>query len=225
MVKSYPIPCSKEEMNKIIDASMEDDFCYAHRGTKVRKMHTTRRDAFQSVNDTPLAKIYPNDKIDILNNNYIKRDNSITTTSEPKLEEKVALIKIYPGMDPEILDFYIDKNYKGIVFEGTALGHVPTTIKETSLIPRIERARDLGIIMGMTTQCLYGRVHPNVYANLRELSTRGVIYCEDMLSEVAYVKLMWILSHTTDKKEVTKMMLTNYANEINNRSDISEPIL
>jgi len=208
----------------VMHGSMEDDFCYAHRGTKVRKMHTTRRDAFQSINDTPLAKIYPNGKIDILNTNYTKRENS-DVIAESKLEEKVALIKIYPGMDVDIVDFYIDKGYKGLVFEGTALGHVPTTIKETSLIPKIERARDLGIIMAMTTQCLYGRVHPYVYANLRELSTRDVIYCEDMLPEVAYVKLMWILSHTTDKKEVMKMIQTNYAYEINNRSDIYETIL
>lgn len=208
----------------VMHGSMEDDFCYAHRGTKVRKMHTTRRDAFQSINDTPLAKIHPNGQIDILNNNYVRRENS-EVIPELKLEEKVALIKIYPGMDRDILDFYIDKGYKGIVFEGTALGHVPTTIKETSLIPKIERAGDMGIIMAMTTQCLYGRVHPYVYANLRELSKRGVIYCEDMLPEVAYVKLMWILGKATDKKEVMKMILTNYAYEINTQSNISETIL
>jgi len=187
-------------------------------------MHTSRRDAFQSINDKPLAKIYPSGKIEVLNKNYPKRKEGKVTVDD-KLEEKVAFIKIYPGMNPEIVDFYLGKGYKGIVFEGTALGHVPTTLKETSIIPKIELAKDRGVAMAMTTQCLFGRVHPHVYANLREVSSCGVIYCEDMLPETAYVKLMWVLGHTSKSEEVKKLMLTNIAGEITPRTHIDETIL
>jgi glutamyl-tRNA(Gln) amidotransferase subunit D len=208
----------------VMHGSMSDEFCFLHSGVKVRKMHTTRRDAFQTINGKPLAKIYPNGKIILLGEVPNRSDNK-KIKFQPKLEEKVALIKIYPGMDSEIINFYIDKKFKGIVFEGTALGHVPTTIPEKSLIPKIERAKEEGIIMAMTSQCLYGRVNPYVYSNLRKVSSRGVIYCEDMLPETAYVKLMWVLGQTKDEEKVREMMLKNYVGEISERSEIKEDVV
>ena len=90
------------------------------------------------------------------------------------------------------------------------------------MISGVERARDAGVVMAMTTQCLYGRVHPHVYSNLREVSSRGVVYCEDMLPETAYVKLMWVLGHTKDPQEAREMMLANYVGEITERTKIEE---
>jgi len=121
----------------------------------------------------------------------------------------VALIKTYPGINGEIIDFFVDKGYKGIVIEGTGLGHTPNEI-----IPTIERAVEEGAIICMTSQCLYGRVNLNVYSTGRKLLKAGVIPCEDMLPETAYVKLMWVLGHAQSLEEVKKMMLTNYAGEI-----------
>ncbi len=215
----------------VMHGSMNDEFCYAHPGTKVRKMHTTRRDAFQTINGQPWAKVYPDGKI-IKESNVPSRDLSVVpnrTDSEiqlkPKIEEKVALIKIHPGMNPELIDFYLEKKFKGIVFEGTALGHLPTTIKEKSLIPKIEKAKKAGVLMTMTSQCLYGRVHPHVYSNLREVSSRGVIYCEDMLPETAYVKLIWVLGQTKDPKKAREMMLKNYVGEISEKCEIEQDVV
>lgn len=204
----------------VMHGSMSDDYCLAHIGTKVRKMHTSRRDAFKSINAKPAAKIRPDGTVELSPNLPPRGKGKVAVDS--RMEEKVALIKVYPGMNPCIIDFYIKQGYRGIVFEGTALGHVPTTIKETSLIPHIEAARDSGLVMAMTTQCLYGRVHPYVYSNLREVSSRGVVYCEDMLPETAYIKLMWVLGHTKDPKQAREMMLTNYAGEITERTQIEE---
>lgn len=209
----------------VMHGSMSDEFCFAHSGTKVRKMHTSRRDAFQSINSKPWAKIYPAGKIIKESDVVPNRSNNEKIKLKTKIEEKVAFIKIHPGMDPEIIDFYIDKKFRGIVFEGTALGHVPTTIKRKSLIPKIEKARDAGVIMAMTSQCLYGRVNPYVYSNLREVSSRGVIYCEDMLPETSYVKLMWVLGQTKDEERAREMMLKNYVEEISERSEINEDVV
>ena len=118
-------------------------------------------------------------------------------------------------MDPGIIDWYIDKNYKGLVIEGTGLGHV--NIKERSLISGIERAIERGIAVCMTTQTIYGRVNPYVYSTARKLSEIGVIYLEDMLTETAYTKLMWVLGHTQNEKEIKELMLKNLAGEFNDR--------
>ena len=204
----------------VMHGSMSDNYCLAHLGTKVRKMHTSRRDAFKSINARPAAKILSDGSVERLMELPHRSEGNVVVDS--RMEEKVALIKIYPGMEPHVIDFYIDRGYRGIVLEGTALGHIPTKVKETSLIPSIEKARDSNVAVAMTTQCLYGRVHPYVYSNLREVSNRGVVYCEDMLPETAYVKMMWVLGHTGDVNQAREMMLTNYAGEITKRTVVEE---
>lgn len=209
------------EVSLVMHGSSSDDFCYAHRGTKVRKLHTSKRDAFKSVNDEPLAKIFPSGKTEMMNSIYKKR-NEGEVSLDDKLEEKVALIRTYPGMEPEIFDFFIGRKFKGFVIEGTGLGHVPTAIEKHSLIPKIKEATKAGIPVCITSQCIFGRVHEFVYANLRKEYEAGAIFCGDMLSEVAYVKLMHVLAHSKDLEEVKKLMLTNIAGELNERTPVFE---
>ena len=209
------------EVSLAMHGSSSDDFCYAHRGTKVRKMHTSKRDAFKSVNDDPLAKIFPDGKIEMINKICRKRCDCEVSLDD-KLEEKVALVKTYPGMDPGIFDFYVGKKFRGFVIEGTGLGHVPTTIEGRSLIPKIKEATKAGIPVCITSQCIFGRVHDFVYANLRKEFEAGAIFCGDMLPEVAYVKLMHVLAHSKDLEEIKKMMLTNIAGELNERTPVLE---
>ncbi|MFH1403872.1 MAG: Glu-tRNA(Gln) amidotransferase subunit GatD [Candidatus Altiarchaeota archaeon] len=201
----------------VMHGSMSDTHCLAHLGTKVRKMHTTRRDAFQSINSSPLARIHSDGRVEFLSKNTPLRGSSRVTV-DSRIEENVALVKAYPGVEPGIFDYLLDNGVKGVVIEGTALGHVPTTIKERSLIPKIEKMVDSGVLVAMTTQCLYGRVNPHVYSNLREVSSRGVVYCEDMLPETAYVKMMWVLGRSKDVEESKALMLQNIAGEITDRT-------
>jgi len=206
------------EVCTVMHGSMEDDYCFAIRGTKVRKMHTSRRDAFRPIDELPIAKIYWKDKkIDILNENYRKRSGEKVKVID-KMEEKVALIKVYPGMDPKIIDFYINSGFRGIVIEATGIGHTPT-VEKLSMFPKIEKAIHAGVPVVITSQCLYGKVHPTIYRNTRELSNRGAIYAEDILPETAYIKLGWVLGQTKDMEKIREMMLTNYAGEITERID------
>lgn len=191
-----------------------DDFCYAMPGTKVRKMHSSRRDAFKVINAKPFAKIFP-DKIEIISD-YTRRNEKAKPFLDSKFEEKVALVQIYPGQDSDILNYYFKKGYKGIVLEGTGLGHVPTNARK-SWIKTIKTLIEKGVDIVMTSQTLYGRVHSHVYTNLRILDSTGVIWAEDMLPETAFVKLGYILAKTKNKEEVKKLMLTNIAGELNNR--------
>ena len=190
-------------------SNMNDDYTYLHRGTKVRKMHTSRRDTFRSVNTKPLAKI-ENGNLEILDEtmDYSRRSQNEIKIYDT-LEEDVALIKSYPGISGNIIDYYVDKGFKGLVLEGTGLGHCPE-----ELIPSLQRANDNEIPVVMTSQCLYGRVNMNVYSTGRKLLDSGVFSALDMLPETAYVKLIWTLGQTEDLNEVRNIMQTNLKGEI-----------
>jgi len=201
----------------VMHGSSEDTYCHAHLGTKVRKMHTTRRDAFRSINASPAARVYQDGRVEALYDG-LKRRAAGPVKVESGFQEKVALVKVYPGFDPGVMDYYLGRGVKGVVIEGTALGHVPTTDPASSVIPAVERFVKAGVLVAMTTQCLYGRVNPYVYSNLRELSSRGVVYCEDMLPETAYVKMMWALGKAGSVDEARGLMLSNIAGEITEKS-------
>jgi len=192
-----------------------DSFCYLHRGTRVRKMHTSRRDTFRSVNALPLARI-ENGSLKILNKDtrYKKRGESDLKIHE-NIEPNVALIKSYPGIKSDLIDYHIDKGYKGIVIEGTGLGHTPEEV-----IPAIERAKESSIPVIMTSQCLYGQINMNVYSTGRKLINAGVISAMDMIPETAYVKLIWALGQTDDLNEVKTIIHTNIAGEIQEKSSM-----
>ena len=203
------------EVCVVMHGSSSDDYCLANIGTKVRKMHTSRRDAFRPVNCSPLARIWPDGKSEFYWKDFRHRTDE-KVVPDTAFEPKVAAIKPFPGQTGELIDFYVEKKYRGILIEAWALGHVPATAKH-SWIPSIKRALEEGVFVAVTSQALYGRVHPHVYANLRKVSSLGVLYCEDMLPETAFVKLGWVLGHTKDAQEIAQRMLTNVAHEINPR--------
>ena len=198
-------------------ASTNDDYCFAMPGTKVRKLHTSRRDAFKVVNGKPFAKIFP-DKIERISE--WKQRSKGKAKLDNKFEEKVALLKFYPGQSPDILDYYLKNKYKGIVLEVLGIGQIATSGARASWIKKLKEIQAKGIIVCAAAQCINGRVDPLVYSSGRELLDTGVIYLEDMLSETAFVKLGWILGHEEwkkNKKIIKEKMLENFAGELNNR--------
>lgn len=208
---NYALSNSRETA-VIMHGDPNDSYCFAHRGTKVRKMHSTRRDAFKSINDSPLAKITA-DKVEFLQEN--KKRGEGEASSQAVFEEKTGFLKIYPGANPEQLDWFVDKKYKGILIEAYALGHLPTLTRDekNSWSKAIKRATE-EMPVAFATQCLFGRVNPNVYRNAREMKGLGVIYCEDMLPETAFVKMGWLLGRGEDPQE---KMLVDVAGELNPR--------
>ncbi len=203
------------EVMVCMHATEDDTYCDLHRGTKVRKMHTSRRDTFRSINTSPLARVQ-NGGIEILDEQLrYKTRTDGEVELQDAVESNVAFIKSYPGISGEIIEYHMDKGYKGIVLEGTGLGHCPEEI-----IPSIKRARDSGIPVVMTSQCLYGKVNMNVYSTGRKLINAGVISAGDMLPETAYVKLCWTLGQTDEIEDVEKTMQTNIAGEIEDKSSI-----
>ncbi len=198
------------EVAVVMHAGTSDDLCALHRGTRVRKMHTSRRDAFRSLGHETLGTIaYPS--LDLTISAGAVRRGVHELALHDRLMDKCGLIWYYPGMDPAILSAY--QGYRGLVIAGTGLGHTGT-----SLIDRLRALSADGTLIVMTSQCLNGRVCDRVYDTGRDLLDAGVIEGEDMLPEVALVKLMWVLGQTGDRDTAVQMMQTDLAGELNRRS-------
>lgn len=194
-------------------ATENDDYCFALRGTKVRKMHSSRRDAFKPINTEPIAKVFP-DKIEFLSKYNPRSERKVEI--DTSFNDKVALVKFYPGQDSSILDFYALK-YKGIVIEAAGLGHLPVSETAHNWIPKLKKHIKSGFVVCCAAQTIYGRLDPYVYSNGRELIDAGVIFLEDMLAETAFVKLGFILGHHGWKTHIKEKMLENVSGEINER--------
>jgi glutamyl-tRNA(Gln) amidotransferase subunit D len=191
-----------------------DDYCIFSRGTKVRKMHTSRRDAFRSINEPPLARVWPDGKIEKLQ--PVPARGKTTAKADTLFEKKVALVKSYAGARPDIIDFYVKEGCRGLVLEAMGLGQFPTAGKN-SWLGALKSAADRGVILCAAPTTIYGRLNPNVYSEGRQCRDAGIIYLEDMLPETAYVKLGWVLGHTKSVNKAKEMMLTNCAGEISER--------
>lgn len=192
--------------------TVSDKAIVFHRGTKVRKCHTSRRDTFRSINASPLAKM-ENEEFFMLVKDFDKRNPSRKLVLKPDFDEKVALVKFHPGLDPQLIDWYVDKNYRGIILEGTGLGHVGNYC-----FSAVKNAIEKGVLVAMTSQCIWGRIDMNVYNQGRDLLAFGVIPLEDMLPETALVKLMWVFGQTRDVDKAKRLLLTNIADEISPRT-------
>ena len=187
-----------------------DEYGLLHQGTRVRKMHSSYRSTFRTLGDVPIAMV-TSKKITPIKQDYNRRRKDKKVEILPYFEEKVAMIYYYPNMMPDIIYSLIDNGYKGIVIAGTGLGHV-----NKPLYP-IKKCQEKGIPVYMTVQTLWGYVHMFVYDTGRDLMSYGIIPAENMLPEVAYVKLGWALGQTNNIEKVKELMLTPIANDITKR--------
>ena len=188
-----------------------DVYGLLHRGTRVRKMHSSYRSTFRTIGDIPLAMV-SREKITPLRQDYKRRRKDRHVVVNTSFEEKVSIVYYYPNMKPDIIDSLIDNNYRGIIIAGTGLGHV-----NKPLYPSLKRAREKNIAVFMTVQTLWGYVQMYVYDTGRDMMELGVVPGANMLPEVAYVKLGWALGQTNDLQKVREVMMTPIAGEITER--------
>ena len=192
----------------VMHGSSSDDFAWVIRGVRARKMHTSRRDAFMSVNELPLAKV-DEKGVTVINPKFRRRSEEPgVVTARTEIEPKVALAYSWPGIDPEFLEAVASAGYKGIVLAGTGLGHVPNRV-----IGAIRSLVDSGVPVVITSQCLFGRVDLKVYSTGRNMLEAGVIPAADTLPEVATVKLMIALGRGLEGSELREFMTTSQAGE------------
>lgn len=206
--------CVESDLGEVVvlmHGESADSFTLAHRGTKVRKMHSSRRDAFKSINIEPIARV-EGPQVTFLSE-YTKRSKGPVELKD-KIDGNASMLHFYPGFEAEHFDLIAEK-VKGIVVAGTGLGHVSEEI-----VGSIKKAVKNGVHVYITTQCLYGSVNMNVYSTGRDMIVAGAVPLGDMLPETAYVKLMWAMGQTRDQEEVRKIMLTNIAGEFTSRRHV-----
>ena len=199
------------EVVVLMHGESSDSYTLAHRGTKVRKMHSSRRDAFKSINLEPIVKVEGPEMTFLAD--YAKRSKGPVELKD-RIDGRASMLHFYPGFEAEHFDLIAEK-VKGIVVAGTGLGHVSEEI-----VGSIKRAVRNGVHVYVTTQCLHGAVNLNVYSTGRDMIVAGAIPLGDMLPETAYVKLMWAMGQTKDSDEVRKIMLTNIAGEFASRRQV-----
>ena len=207
------------EVGLAMHETVSDIGIVVHRGTKVRKCHTSRRDTFKSINGFPIAKV-KDLQVTMQTDQYQHRDAKKKLVLKPNFSEKVALVKFYPGLDPAIIDFYVEKGFKGILLEGSGLGHVSKFCFDA-----IKRAVAKGVLVALASQCIWGRVNMNVYDTGRDLLSFGVVPLDEMFPETGLVKLMWVLGQTDEVEEAKKLLKTNIAGEFSLRTLPQEKIL
>ena len=200
------------EVGLAMHENVSDKAIAIHRGTKVRKCHTSRRDTFKSINGFPIAKVVDQTPV-MQTDQYQRRDKTKKIILKPNFSEKVALVKFYPGLDPAIIDYYVDNGIKGILLEGSGLGHVSKFCFDS-----IKKAIAKGVVVALASQCIWGRVNMNVYDTGRDLLSFGVVPLDDMFPETGLVKLMWVLGQTDNPKEAIKLLKTNIAGEFSPRT-------
>ena len=196
----------------VMHDALGDDSFAVHAGTRVRKMHTSRRDAFKSINTAPIA--FLDDKGSI---KFTRKGRSITSekaVARTEMSRSAVLLQYYPGMDPSLFEGIIMKS-RGIVISGSGLGHV-----SEGMVPLIKKACDNGSVVVITSQCLNGRTNLKVYNTGRDILSAGAITVLDMLPETAYVKLMWALANSKDAEEAKRLMTTPLAEEMSDRRTV-----
>ncbi len=189
-----------------------DRYNLLHRGTRVRKMHSSYRSTFRTLGDIPLAMV-EDGTLTSLKEDYLPRRDDRSVDVRAAFDDRVTLLYYYPGMHADVLEALIDRGYRGIVIAGTGLGHV-----NRQTYPALERARDAGVHVYMTLQTLWGFVQMNVYETGREILELGVVPLANMLPEVAYIKLGWALGiHPDDPAAVRELMTSRVAGETTDR--------
>lgn len=188
---------SKKSRNKGVLVVMNNE---VNDASEVTKTNTLSLDTFKSPEFGPLG-IVDNDEViyyrDIISRQFIDTE---------KIENKVALIKCVPGMESDILDFYIDSSYKGIVIEALGRGNIPPT-----MIPGIKKSISNNIPVVMVSRCPTGRVldtygYDGGGKHLREI---GVIFGSNLPGQKARIKLMLILSLTNNLEEIKELFEKN----------------
>ncbi len=198
----FIVRCDTSGVFVCMHNSESDEDIACHLGTRVRKNHTSKRNAFETVGARP-AFVISQDKItQNFKNAYFGQKEYAPKIN---IDTKAALVKYHPGYDPKLVEDLLDHGCKAIIFEGTGLGHVGKPMYGV-----IKKAKEKGVFLGMTSQCLDGQVNMSVYESGRDLLHLGIIPLSNMVAETALVKAMWALANGKNTEEI---MLKNVASE------------
>jgi glutamyl-tRNA(Gln) amidotransferase subunit D len=204
----------------------QDSSCAILPPCKTRKMHSSRRNAFQVINGKPIARV--SNKIEYLAH-YIKKDpKRKLTVKQIKETLKIGILKAHTNMFSQEIKMY--ENFNGLILEGFGIGgHFPINKTDdlnkhhNSISSELKKlAKKIPVVS--TTTCLFGRVNMNVYTTGRKMKEFNILGNHlDMLPETAFIKLAWLLSN--HKKDLKELFSKNLRGEISKRTEFSEEFI
>ncbi len=185
-------------------ASMSDDTCVIIPGTHCRKMHSSRRDAFKTVNAQAWATVNVTDKkVTLLRDDYTRRSAAKPVVMQIDEDLKIGILYAHPNMHADEIKQY--EEYDGLVIAGTGLGHVPIneiddeTKEHTKILKALASLTKKGVPVVMTSQTIFGTIDLDVYATGRKIQDAGVLGNGTYITtDVAFIKLAWLLTNHKD---------------------------
>lgn len=200
------------EVVVVMHAGLSDTRFAIHRGSWVRKMHSSRRDAFESRNGPPIGHV-TEQGVEL--GGPTRAPVAGPARVDGPIDTAAGLLWFYPGLSVEQASAFVAP-LRGVVLAGTGLGHVASRH-----VAWIRSAVGRGVTVVMTTQCLGGTVDPYVYATGRRLLEAGVVFLDDLLPETAYTKLAWALGHAKEPGRVAELLREDRAGEFVDRRRVA----
>lgn len=183
-----------------------NDFVY--RGNRATKMSIGDFDAFDSPNYPPLAEIGLHIEI-----NEPTKDSGLPLQCRPDFDNKVFLLKIFPGLDPRILEGIDLSGIDVLVIEAFGSGNFPVK-GEGNLLPFFRQCVRQDILLVITSQAAYDSVELDKYHSGREAREIGALSAGDMTTEATLTKIMYLLANCASMDEMKNQFPKNIAGEL-----------
>jgi L-asparaginase len=179
------------------------------RGNRSFKYNSSKFEAFRSPNYPILAESGVHLRFSQNDIRYPKDGEALKV--HQNLISDVAVLKLYPGITPKVVEAILTSDVRGIVMETFGAGNTTT---EQWFIDKLKHAIDSGKVILDISQCKVGTVELGRYDTSRQLKDIGVSNGYDMTYESAVTKMMYLLGQFDDPKLVKEYLETDLRGEI-----------
>ena len=180
-------------------------------GLHAKKLYTKHLSAFGSINAPIMAHIAGNQLIWQV---PIAQKPDGLLSLKATMDQRVFVLKLVPGIQPQLIDMAVSAGYRGIIIEGFGAGGVPNQNCECNLLPAIERALQAGVIVVCVSQCIYDGTYLDCYEVGILAERMGVISAGNMTLEALLAKFMLALGQCKEPSGICSFLRDNRYGEV-----------